>query len=92
MTWHYLVGELSLLLMEVEEAAGSRWELREATRLRHRAESANLRAVPEVVKGTLALLYGMCDRSFYSGDAGLCMRQLELAERLEVFASAAGLR
>ncbi len=92
MTWYYLAGELSLLLMEIEAAAGSQWESREASRLRHRAETVELSAFSEVVEGALVLLHGMCDRSFYSGDAGLCVRQVELTERLEAFASAAGLR
>ncbi len=91
MTWYYIVGELSLLLMEMEGVASDDEEARIIHRLRARAERACRADLPGVAVEALEFADGMCERSLLAGDAGRFSKQLEISSELLVFGLSAGL-
>ncbi len=91
MTWHYIAGELSLLLGEMQEVARDKMVLCEISELRKKVETAPLAALSDVAAQSLSLANEMCRASLALGDSCAFTRQLVVCHELWSFAVSAGL-
>lgn len=91
MTRQYLLGELSLILGELQAAAPDDDAAREVGRLRRRAEAGPPGALGSVASGALDVAEAWCWRSLARGDLAAFGRQAAVAAELWDFAVCAGL-
>jgi hypothetical protein len=85
MTQQYLVGELSLLLAQLQTAAGDPAFAHAATGLRRKAESCPLAVLPSIIVRALELTNDLCWSSLARGDTAAFARQAELSAELREF-------
>lgn len=91
MTQQYLVGELSLLLAQLETAAGSGSVSRAVAQLRREAEACPPAALGPVLARTFELTDCLCLDSLARGDALAFRSQAVAGEQLRDFGVCAGL-
>lgn len=91
MTQQYLLGELSLILGELQAAATNEAAVRDVARLRQEAETGPLAALASVAARGLELADGMCWRSLMQGDSMAFARQGAISAELWEFVLCAGL-
>jgi hypothetical protein len=91
MTQQYLVGELSLLLAELEAAARDASCAREVANLRREAENRSPNALAPVLTRTVEVTDGLCWDSLARGDATAFNRQAAAGAQLRDFGVCAGL-
>jgi hypothetical protein len=91
MTQQYLVGELSLLIAQVQAATGNRACAGEAARLRQEEETLPITALPAVVTRALDLTDASCWDSLSRGDTTAFARQAAIGAQLFEFGVCAGL-
>lgn len=85
MTQQYLVGELSVILGEVQAAATTEACARRAWDLRLEVESAPVTALPSAAARALALINSLCWESLTRGDAAAFARQAAICAELHEF-------
>jgi hypothetical protein len=91
MTQHYLLGELSLILGELQAAATSEAAVRDIVGLRREAETGPLTALPSVAVRALELTDDWCWNSLMLGESAAFARQAATCGHLWEFAVCAGL-
>ena len=91
MTQQYLVGELSLLLAQLETAAGSGSVSRAVSQLRREAETCPPAALGPVLARTFELTDCLCLDSLARGDELAFRSQAVSGEQLRDFGVCAGL-
>ncbi len=91
MTQHYIAGELSLLLCELQAATTSKASAVEVSHLRRRAETGPRSALASVAVHALEVADRVCWDSLTRGDAAAFMRQAAVCAELWEFAVCAGL-
>lgn len=91
MTQHYLHGELSLILWELEVLAADEASAREYARLRREAETVPLAGLASVAVRALALAGASCWDSLVRGDGTAFGHQAVVFVELSEFAVCAGL-
>lgn len=90
-TRHYLAGELSVRLGQLQAAAATEAAAREAAALRNAAETRPLSSLETVAARALVLAEDMCWCSLERGDAEAFARQAALGADLHEFAVCAHL-
>jgi hypothetical protein len=85
MALQYIVGELSLILGELEAAVPSRAARRQVADLRHEAETAPFPALPAVATRALRLTDDACWASLTQGDAESFRREAAIGAELWSF-------
>ena len=85
MTQQYLVGELSLLLGQLQQAAVDLAFTRAAAGLRREAETCPLAALPALIVRALELGDDLCWSSLGRGDTAAFSRQAEVSAELREF-------
>lgn len=90
MTRQYLRGEVLILLSRLEGAAPCRQSAAAVAPLRHRAETAPLEALPQVLQDALDQAEAWC-WSALGGDPGLFKRECAIAADLYEFGLCSGL-
>lgn len=85
MTQHYVAGELSLRLGELQAVATDQERAREVARLRHEAETVPLATLGSVVLRALDLADRLCWSSLGCGDALAFNRQAAICADLWEF-------
>ena len=91
MTWHYIAGELSLLLGELAKVTGDEIVAQEICNLRKEAETVPFAALPNIAAESLALANDMCQFSLVEGDSLVFTRQLTVCHEIWYFGISAGL-
>jgi hypothetical protein len=91
MTQQYLLGELSLILGELQAVAANEAAVRDVARLRQEAEAGPLAALASVAARALELTDGWCWDSLMRGDPAAFTRQAAICAELWEFAACAGL-
>lgn len=91
MTWHYIAGELSLLLGELQEATRDEMIVKEISHLRKEAETVPYTVLADVASESLALANDACKLSLAVGDSRGFSRQLSICHDLWCFGVYAGL-
>ena len=91
MTQQYLVGELSLLLAELEAAASDASSARDVARLRRKAETLPPTALAPVLTRTIDVTDGLCWDALARGDTTAFNRQAAAGAQLRDFGVCAGL-
>ena len=91
MTQQYLLGELSLILGELQAVAANEAAVRDIARLRREAEAGSLAALASVAARALKLADGWCWDSLLRGDSAAFARQAAICAELWEFAVCAGL-
>ena len=91
MTQQYRLGELSLILGELQTVATDEAASHAITRLRREVETGPLRALASVAARALELTDGWCWDSLMRGDAASFTRQAVIGGELWEFAVCAGL-
>ncbi len=91
MTQQYLLGELSLILGELQAVASNETAVREIARLRQEAEAGPLTGLASVAGRALELTDGWCWDSLMRGDSVAFARQAAICAELWEFAMCAGL-
>jgi hypothetical protein len=91
MTEQYIIGELSLRLVQLQAAAPNEESAREFARLRLEAESAPFAALPNTALRALGLVRGLCRDSLARGDLRTLTCQATMAAELREFAVSASL-
>jgi hypothetical protein len=91
MTQQYRLGELSLILGELQAVATNEAALCDIARLRREAETGPLRALASVAARALVLTDGWCWDSLMRGDSAAFARQAAICGELWEFAVCAGL-
>ena len=91
MTQHYLVGELSLLLSELQTVTNSGAAARDVACLRYEAETAPLPALSSVTVRALQLTDCLCWDSLTRADTATFDRQATVGAELHLFGVCAGL-
>jgi hypothetical protein len=91
MTRHYLAGELSVLLGELQAAAPYPAFARYFADLRHEAETRPLTALGSVAVRALVLSDGLCWELLTRADAVAFARQAAISAQLHDFGVCAGL-
>jgi hypothetical protein len=91
MTRHYLIGELSVRLAELQAVAANGASAQEVARLRREAETGPLTALASVAVRALELTDRMCWDSLARGDAAEFAREAATCAKLRDFAVCAGL-
>ena len=91
MTQQYLLGELSLILGELQAVATNEAAVRDIARLRREAEAGPLAALAAVAACALALTDGWCWDSLMRGDSAAFTRQAAICGQLWEFAVCADL-
>jgi hypothetical protein len=90
LTQHYLAGELSLLLQELQTAANES-SAGAAAALRREVETVPLSALPWVMARALELSDGLCWDSLSRGDVAAFSAEAAICGELHVFGVCAGL-
>ena len=91
MTQQYIVGELSLWLLQLQSIAPDDTTAAGLARLRLDTEQASLEALPEMALRALDLTRELCRESLARGDLRALTHQATLACELREFAAAASL-
>ena len=91
MTQQYLVGELSLLLAELQAVATDAARMRDAAGLRQEAETRPLAALPSVAMRALKVGDCVCWDSLTRGDTVAFLCQAGICTELWRFSVCAGL-
>jgi hypothetical protein len=91
MTRHYLVGELSLLLGQLQTVTTNEASAREVARLRYEAETTPPPELPAVTVRALVLTDGLCWDSLAHAETATFSRQATLCAELHEFGVCAGL-
>jgi hypothetical protein len=91
MTQQYLLGELSLILGELQAVATNESAVRKVVRLRQEAETGPLGALASVTGRALELTDGWCWDSLMRGDSMAFARQSAICSELWEFAICSGL-
>ena len=91
MTQHYLVGELSFLLGELQTVTTNEASAREVARLRYEAETTPPTALQSVAVRALVLTDCLCWDSLTRADAATFSRQATVCAELHEFGVCAGL-
>jgi hypothetical protein len=91
MTQRYLVGELSLLLEELQVTTADQGPARELARLRREAETWPMAALSSVAARALVVSEELCWDSLTRADVAAFARQAALCAELHEFGICAGL-
>ncbi len=91
MTQHYLAGELSVLLAQMQTTVSDQAAARTAARLRGEAETLPVTALAAVATRALDLINAACWDSVASGDTAAFHGQAVVAAELYDFGVCAGL-
>lgn len=91
MTQHHLVGELSVLLGELQAVTTNQVSAGHVARLRYEAEATPLTALGSVAARAMALTDGLCWDSLGRADAATFVRQAAIGAQLHEFGVCAGL-
>ena len=91
MTQQYLVGELSVLIAQLQAATGNDAFAGAAARLRQEEETLPIAALPAVLVRAVDLTDGMCWDSLSRGDTTAFARQAMIGAQLREFGVCAGL-
>jgi hypothetical protein len=91
MTRHYLAGELSLLLGELQTVTPNQASAGEVARLRYEAETSPLTALPSVTVRALVLTDGLCWESLARADTATFDRQATVSAELHDWGVCAGM-
>jgi hypothetical protein len=91
MTQQYLVGELSLLLGQLQTVATNRAFVGDIARLRHEAETLPSTALSPVAERALDLADALCWDAVNRGDMVGFRRQAQASAELHEFGVCAGL-
>lgn len=91
MTWHYIAGELSLLLGELQGVARDDLAVRRISELRNEVEAVPFSALAGVAAQSLTLADDMCRLSLAIGDSRSFIEQLVVCHELWSFSVSAGL-
>jgi hypothetical protein len=91
MTQQYVVGELSLLLGQLQAAMASEASVAEVAHLRHRAETGPSSALASVAVRALAVAKWASWDSLIRGDVAAFVRQTAVCAELWEFSDCAGL-
>lgn len=91
MTWHYIAGELSLLLGEMQDLSRDEVVASKISNLRKEVETAPLTALADVAFQSLELANEMCRHSLALGDSQSFVQQLVICHELWCFGVSAGL-
>ena len=91
MTQQYLVGELSLILGELQAVATNEAALHEITRLRQEAETTPPAALSPVVKRAVELTNRVCWDTLERGGAATFVREVVICVELRELGVCAGL-
>ena len=91
MTQQYIVGELSLWLLQLQSIAPDATTAAGLARLRLDTEHASLEALPEMALRALQLIRGLCREVSARGDLQALTYQATMAAELREFAVAARL-
>jgi hypothetical protein len=91
MTEQYIIGELSVRLVQLEAAAPTEESAVEFARLRVRAETAPFESLPNMALEALYLIRGLCRDSLARGDLQALTSQATMAAELREFAISARL-
>ena len=90
-TRHYLAGELSILLGQLETVTTNRTSAGEVARLRYEAETSPLTALPSVMVRALVLTDGLCWESLARADTATFNRQATVSAELHDWGVCAGM-
>jgi len=90
MTQQYLVGELSLLLGELQAVATNEAAVREIARLRREAETTPPAALSPVVKRAVKLTNRVCCDTLEWGDVATFVREVAICAELRELGVCAG--
>lgn len=91
MTWHYIAGELSQLLGELQEVTSDEAVALEISNLRRDVEVVPYPLLVHIAAQSLALANDICRISLARGDSVSFMRQLFICNELWCFGVSAGL-
>ncbi len=91
MTQQYLVGELSLILGELQAVATNKAAVREIARLRQEAETTPSAALSPVVKHAVELTNRVCWDTLERGDIATFVREVAICAELRELGVCAGL-
>ena len=91
MTRHYLVGEVSLLLSQLQTVTTNAASARDVALLRYEAETTPPPALPSVTVRAMQLTDCLCWDSLARGDTATFERQAALCAELHDFGVCAGL-
>ncbi len=91
MTQQYLVGELSLILGELQTVATNEAAVREIARLRQEAETTPPAALAPVVKRAVELTNRVCWETLEWGDVATFLREVVICTELRELGVCAGL-
>lgn len=91
MTWHYIAGELSLLLEELGKVTEDEIIAQQICNLRIEAETVPFSALPDIAAESLALANDLCQFSLVNGDSLVFTRQLTVCSEIWRFGTSAGL-
>lgn len=91
MTQHYLAGEMSLRLAQLQAVAASPACMRDVAHLRREAETGPLTALASVALRALELTDGLCWDSLSRGDTPAFARQAAVGAELREFGACADL-
>ena len=85
MTQHYLAGELSVLLAQLQAADTHQAAVRDVAQLRREAETGPVTTLPSVVVRSLALTDRLCWDSLERGDPAAFTCQAAICAELRDF-------
>jgi hypothetical protein len=91
MTKQYLLGELSLILAELQDVTRNEASVRDVARLRREAETGPLTALTSVTVRALELVDRLCRDSLGQGDAVAFASRSTIGAELRDFGVCAGL-
>jgi hypothetical protein len=90
-TEQYIIGELSVRLVQLEAVAPTKESAVEFARLRVKAETAPFESLPNMALEALYLIRGLCRDSLARGDLQALTSQATMAAELREFAVSARL-
>jgi hypothetical protein len=91
MTRQYVVGELSLILGELQAAATNEAAVRDVARLRQEVETTPPAALAPIAARAVALTDGVCWESLTQGETAAFVREAAICAELWEFGVCAGL-
>ena len=91
MTQQHLVGELSLILGEVQVVAANEAAVRDVVRLRQEAETTSPAALGPVVVRAVTLIDRLCWDALTRGEVAAFIREAAICDELWEFGVCAGL-
>jgi len=91
MTRQYVIGELSLILEELQAAATNEAAVREVARLRQEVETTPPAALAPIAARAVELTDGVCWNSLAQGESAAFVREAAICAQLWEFGVCAGL-